>query len=83
MLRKPTYEELLKQNVELSKELKQLKLENTTDQKKCEEIQLEVLKADLKLAHLNTALDNLNTYVYIKDMNGRYLYANKKMSYTI
>ncbi|WP_405352086.1 ATP-binding protein [Nonlabens sp. Asnod3-H03] len=78
MLKKPTYEELLKQNVELSNELKQLKLENTSDQKKCEEIQLEVLKADLKLTHLNTALDNLNTYVYIKDMNGRYLYANKK-----
>ncbi|GAL01407.1 hypothetical protein JCM19314_851 [Nonlabens ulvanivorans] len=44
MLKKPTYEELLKQNVELSNELKQLKLENTSDQKNVRKFNSKYLK---------------------------------------
>ncbi|WP_298350387.1 PAS domain-containing sensor histidine kinase [uncultured Dokdonia sp.] len=71
MNREPTYKELKKQN-----EFLQLELDRATDQIK--QAQRINEKANSRIHYLESTLDQLDTYIYIKDNQKKYVYANKK-----
>ncbi|MDN3667002.1 ATP-binding protein [Algibacter miyuki] len=73
-----SYSELKKQNEALKKENERLKLDlvkNTNERKRAE---IKTEKAHSEIKQFKFALDNLDTYVYIKNTKSQYLYANKK-----
>lgn len=71
MTMEPTYAELKKQNDRLQIDLNKTKnaLEQAT---------LENEKAEVRISYLQSTLDHLDTCIYIKDTERKYLYANKK-----
>lgn len=71
MTMEPTYAELKKQNDRLQIDLNKTKnaLEQAT---------LENEKAKVRISYLQSTLDHLDTCIYIKDTERKYLYANKK-----
>src|SRR5690554_1048879 len=77
MSKKLTYEQLEEKVAELKKENKliEAKIASLISRHKSKAIER---KTDLRIAQLSKALDKLSTYVFIKDLEGRYLYANKQ-----
>lgn len=77
MGKKLSYEDLEKKIADLEQrnEILEVKFSRVIARHKS---QSEERKADFRINQLSKALDKLSTYVYIKDLEGRYLYANNQ-----
>lgn len=74
----PTLKDLNKHIATLKKQNEVLQLQLLKYEEKLKQAKLESEKAIKHSHQLSTALDNLDTYVYIKNNQRRYLYANQK-----
>lgn len=78
MTKDPTYEELKEQVAELKKQLETFKLDLVENTNKRKQSEIDIENADIEINQFGTVLDNLDAYVYVKDTQRRYFYANKK-----
>ena len=78
MDKKLTYEQLESKIAELEKknEVLEVKFASVISRHKAKR---EERKADFQISQFSKAFDKLSTYIYIKDIEGRYLYANKQI----
>ncbi|WP_271855682.1 PAS domain-containing sensor histidine kinase [Patiriisocius marinus] len=78
MIIEPTIEELIKQNSDLKKQIKLLTLDVVENTENLKQAELNNEIASIQINQLKSTLDHLDTCIYIKDRNRKYLYANKK-----
>ena len=78
MIIEPTIEELIKQNSDLKKQIELLKLDLVENTENLKQAELNNEIASIQINQLKSTLDHLDTCIYIKDRNRKYLYANKK-----
>lgn len=77
MGKKLSYEQLENRIAELEKqnEILEVKFASVISRHKSK---TQERKANFQITQFSRAFDKLSTYIYIKDLNGRYLYANKR-----